>query len=176
MSQQRQDIQQQEYKEIDGFRDWKVFYDFIKDKYQDVSVALLRKDLMTLKETMRELIDNTYPYQSKSFKVSFKKLPEEIRDRFSDQVDDKGYLYLEYPDYYETLVSRYFETIAKSKEEPSDDPAAKERMSHETDRFVQESRRMRRVIMTDLSTSAIIPQAIKKKMKERASEMEGVGL
>lgn len=160
-----------EYKEIDGFRDWKVFFDFIKDKYSDVSIAILKKDFEMTKETMRELLDNTYPYQSKFFKVAKKP----IDDKYQEGVNDSEYYeFLDYPDYYELLVDEYYKT--KDLEAEPYNPHNNEMIAIGKDKFMKETRRLRRMIMTDLSTSAILPQAIKKKVRKVSEEMEGVGL
>ena len=160
-----------EYKEIDGFRDWKVFFDFIKDKYSDVSIAILKKDFEMTKETMRELIDNTYPYQSKFFKVAKKSIDENYKE---GENDSEYFDFYDYPDYYELLVDDYYETKKLEAEPPN--PHNDEIIAIGKDKFMKETRRLRRLIMTDLSTSAILPQAIKKKVRKVSEEMEGVGL
>jgi len=145
----------QEYKEVDGFRDWKFFFQFVGEKYSDVSVARVQKNLPMLRETMRELIDNSCPYHSSVFKV---KIGEKTKD-------------MEYPDYYELVVDELDQAI-EMEDRPALAPHEKEILAAAKDNFVKKSRELRRKIMRDLSVSGIIPQSVKRKTREVNSALK----
>ena len=162
MADQKQTVQ--EYKEIDGFRDWKYYFQFIGEKYSDVSVALIKKDFQMARETMRELIDNSGPYHSNIFQVKTK-------DKDGKETSTE----MNYPDYYELIVDQLDQAI-DMEDRPSLAPHEKEILADAKDQFMKKSRELRRMIMADLSVSGIIPQAVKKKKRELDEHLEGVGL
>lgn len=144
----------QEYKEVDGFRDWRFFFEFIGEKYADVSVAIIKKDFCMARETMRELIDNSSPYHSNVFRI--KSEDEDGKVMFTE---------LEYPDYYEVVVDELDKAI-EMEDRPTLAPHEKEILAEAKDNFMKKSRELRRIIMADLSVSGIIPQSVTKKQRE----------
>lgn len=139
----------QDYKEVDGFRDWKYFFQFIGEKYSDVSVAIVQKNFQMARETMRELIDNSCPYHSSKFKI---------------KIEDKEQ-YIDYPDYYELIVDELDKAI-DMEDRPALAPHEKEILADAKDQFMKKSRELRRMIMRDLSVSGIIPQSVTRKKRE----------
>lgn len=132
--------EEKEHIEAKGFLNHNKYTDFIQAKYSDVSVAFLQNDFEMLKRAMRELIDNSYPYHSHKFQIQ----EQEI----------------EYPEYYEYIVSQYYQVISLEQKQ-SLTPKEQNQLRQIKDFFAQESRRLRRIIIKDLSLSNIIPQAEK---------------
>lgn len=149
-----QDQKKQEYKEVDGFRDWKFYFQFIGEKYSDVSVAIIKKDFQMARETMRELIDNSCPYHSNKFKIT-----EKTKDgkEKSQEID--------YPEYYEMVVDELDKAI-DMEDRPTLAPHEKEILASAKDQFMKKSRELRRIIMKDLSVSGIIPQSVTRRERE----------
>ena len=148
-----QDIKKQDYKEVDGFRDWKYFFQFIGEKYSDVSVAIVQKNFQMARETMRELIDNSSPYHSNTFTIK-------SLDANQKEVVKK----VEYPEFYEIIVDQLDQAI-EMEDRPSLAPHEKEILAQAKDQFMKQSRELRRTIMQDLSTSGIIPQSVTRKQR-----------
>jgi hypothetical protein len=160
------------YKEVEGFRDWRDYFRFSGEKYSDVSVAFLQDNFDMVKKTMRELIDNSYPYHSNTFRMPIKATD---KDYIKGENDDLYFKFLEYAEYYEILVDAYYKGLEKEKS-PTVTPDDLDAISETKDLFIRESRRLRRLILVDLSVSGIIPQATEKKIQPTAVNMEGVGL
>lgn len=148
-----QDQQKQEFKEVDGFRDWKFYFQFIGEKYSDVSVAIIKKDFQLARETMRELIDNSCPYHSNKFKIKV--------DLGEGKSEEKE---IEYPEYYEIIVDELDKAI-DMEDRPQLAPHEKEILADAKDQFMKKSRELRRIIMKDLSISGIIPQSVTRKQR-----------
>lgn len=164
--------QTREYKEIDGFRDWKYFFQFIGEKYSDVSVAIVQKNFQMARETMRELIDNSSPYHSSVFQVKIKPIDEKY---IKGKNDAEYFEDMFYPQYYELIVDELDKAI-DMEDRPTLAPHEKEILAQAKDSFMKKSRELRRMIMADLSVSGIIPQAVAKKKRELNESLEGVGL
>lgn len=144
-----------EHIEAKGFLNHNKYTDFVEDKYSDVSVAMLKNDFEMLKRTMRELIDNTYPYHSHKFTIPIKRIDENFK---SGKNDLEYFKSVEYPEYYEFIVSQYYEII-KLEQKQVKTPKEQTNVAKIKDFFNQESRRLRRIIIKDLSLSNIIPKA-----------------
>ena len=134
--------------EIEGFKNWLHFYEFVSNKYSDVSIALIKKDFKAIREMMRELIDNSYPYHSNKIEIIIKK----------DQEDEK--ILIEYADYFEKLVADL--DIIENDKNNSVDPHQKQLLAVAKDNFIIQTRTLRRLIMRDLAIAGIIPHTTKK--------------
>lgn len=156
------------FKEVDGFRDWKYFFQFIGEKYADVSLAIVQKDQKMARETMRELIDNSSPYHANTFMVTIKPLDDDYQQGKNDA---KYFKELEYPEYYELLVDA-LDKAANTGGRPTMAPHEKDNLAIAKDMFMKETRALRRRIMQDLSVSGIIPQAKSNKLKRSQRESD----
>lgn len=133
--------------QIDGFKKWDAYYGFAKDKYSDVSVALLQKDFELSKRALRELIDNTCPYHSKGMLVKSK-------DEKGKDID----VPMLYEDYFELIVDQYEDAKVQEKN-PHTTPEEKDKIPEIYNFFYQQVRLIRRMIIKDISTAGIIPTA-----------------
>lgn len=139
-----------ERKQIDGFKKWDSYYQFAKDKYTDVSVAIVSKDFELFKSTMRELIDNTCPYHSKGVNITYIENNETLTKKIS------------YDEYFELII----EKLEEIKIQENSDNLTPDQMidiANGKNLFFQETRKIRRLIMDDISTAGIIPTAEIKK-------------
>lgn len=144
---------------VDGFKKWDPYFDFAKDKYSDVSVALVQKDFEMAKRTMRELIDNTSPYHNREIKVK-------------DEQDKE--VAIDYANYFELCVDDYQEALEKETARHQT-PQDKDLILKQKDNFYKQIRFIRRLIMQDLSRAEIIPSTTEKKKKDLSkaiSEMQ----
>lgn len=142
----------------DGFVNHKDYSDFIKDKYHDVSVAILKGDFEMIKKTIRELIDNSFAYHSNVFKF---------------KIDDEKEKELHYSEYYEIIVDSFEEALVKEQKQ-NKTPEDFVEIANSKDIFIKESRRIRRLIMKDLATANITPTPRKKKIETIAEKFRGV--
>lgn len=142
--------------EVEGFKKWDPFFDFVKDKYSDVSVALMHKDFETGKRAMRELIDNTSPYHNRTINV---KVKEEEKP-------------MDYAEYFEFCVNDYEEALQKENSKYAT-PDERTEVLHKKDNFYTQIRLIRRLIMQDLSRSGIIPTTEEKKEREVNPALKG---
>lgn len=141
-------MNEKSYNTIEGYKNQNPFFEFVAQKYYDVSVAFARQEIANIRKTMRELIDNTYPYHSSSI---------ELRDN-----EDEPF-HVEYWEYFEILVSKLDNT--KQMNQHRGEPG-KKAIAEATDQFVSESRNLRRYIFRDISRAQIIPQATIKSDRE----------
>ena len=145
----------------DGYMDHKIFSDFIKDKYSDLSVAFIQKDFNMIIKCCRELIDNSYAYHSNIF-------------QFKVKVEDKEKIIeMDYPEYFESVIDSYEESILKDGSDKLTPPEMDE-IAASKDIFIKETRRIRRLIMKDLAVANITPQPKKKKIDIIEEQYRGV--
>lgn len=146
-------MNEKSYNTIEGYKNQNPFFEFVAQKYYDVSVAFARQEIANIRKTMREFIDNTYPYHSNKIKVEYQNQDE--KKTYSQEV--------EYWEYFEILVNEHDQ--AKQMNQHRGEPGKKE-IAKATDIFVSESRKLRRNIFRDISRAQIIPQATTKSDRE----------
>lgn len=164
---------QESFTLADGYMDHKIYSDFIKDKYSDLSVAFIQKNFDMIIKCCRELIDNSFAYHSNIFQFKVAVLDEKKQPIIEDGKPKINVIEMDYPDYFESVIDSYEDAIMK---EDSDHltPDEIQYIASSKDIFIKETRRIRRLIMKDLATANITPIPRVKKIDVIEEQFRGV--